>query len=673
MISKIITALLLTTLSLSSLADKGMIKGILSGVNIGWELIVDKTLRFKMIDINTNQSKKNIWKDVIKKYPFKISFNSDKKTIFIEKAEFMKGEIVNLGSSVEIIIKPVKIPDEIHVATVKLKKIVQTAKKKVVFAPESIANNQKIMSKFDSIKKSLSGVNLEILNIRESINNLNYRDNKQHELDSLAVTSISEKISSLQQKQIDKVKIIMLKVDELSGSTSAILKHISNIKPDNTLNSNGVETAIASINSLIDKIQRESEINTLIGKNNKLAINILSKKNTLQARGLTQSLGGLKIQVAAQMNLYREDLKLNLESVAEIISIVNESDKILLGFQGKNIRSLENLDNEISIIHKTLDLKFSTTQDIIINIAKSLKKDIDLQFKYLTSISKLMDQNSKVIIESVKQTEKSNNKVIDAITDSKQSTSNNHKITVNKIDKIANSVAFQNESIDKINKENELIKRTRGESDVVVRLLINSLFDVHEARNMIVTDVFARKTGLRHINIHIGSMILKYGSSSNGVIRNKDIKLTLNDSGLVQIEGIRGSDDAYYLINKWYHEKYKKLTSSGSFQRFETDERKLYVKFNINSESGKVVNDMRSLGQSIYENNCYNCHESGFGGSFSKSDRDYWDYYKSTNTLKMAYTHVVNGVGKMPKKGTCYLCSEIDLKESIRYLTGMKN
>ena len=72
-------------------------------------------------------------------------------------------------------------------------------------------------------------------------------------------------------------------------------------------------------------------------------------------------------------------------------------------------------------------------------------------------------------------------------------------------------------------------------------------------------------------------------------------------------------------------------------------------------------------GEAVYNFSCINCHAYGMAGSPKTGDKAAWAprLVKGTPVL---VTHVVNGYGGMPQKGTCTTCSEAELRAAVDYM-----
>jgi cytochrome c5 len=73
-------------------------------------------------------------------------------------------------------------------------------------------------------------------------------------------------------------------------------------------------------------------------------------------------------------------------------------------------------------------------------------------------------------------------------------------------------------------------------------------------------------------------------------------------------------------------------------------------------------------GQKIYERYCVICHRDGIAGAPRFRNEQDWEKRTSGHTIDDLVTAAVKGMNAMPMKGTCYECSEADLKAAIEYM-----
>ncbi len=77
------------------------------------------------------------------------------------------------------------------------------------------------------------------------------------------------------------------------------------------------------------------------------------------------------------------------------------------------------------------------------------------------------------------------------------------------------------------------------------------------------------------------------------------------------------------------------------------------------------------LGEAIWKSTCFRCHMYGSMGAASISDKDHFDKL-ATKGIDQLYNSVLNGFdgieGIMPPKGSCYSCSNDEIKKSVYYL-----
>lgn len=72
-------------------------------------------------------------------------------------------------------------------------------------------------------------------------------------------------------------------------------------------------------------------------------------------------------------------------------------------------------------------------------------------------------------------------------------------------------------------------------------------------------------------------------------------------------------------------------------------------------------------GKQVYNTSCLACHSTGAAGAPKVGDKAAWSprIGKGMDTL---LTNAVNGINAMPPKGTCFACSEDDLRAAIEYM-----
>ena len=77
------------------------------------------------------------------------------------------------------------------------------------------------------------------------------------------------------------------------------------------------------------------------------------------------------------------------------------------------------------------------------------------------------------------------------------------------------------------------------------------------------------------------------------------------------------------------------------------------------------------LGEAIWKSTCFRCHMYGSMGAVSISDKVHFDKL-ATKGIDHLYNSVLNGFdgkeGIMPPKGSCYSCSNDEIKKSVYYL-----
>jgi cytochrome c5 len=73
-------------------------------------------------------------------------------------------------------------------------------------------------------------------------------------------------------------------------------------------------------------------------------------------------------------------------------------------------------------------------------------------------------------------------------------------------------------------------------------------------------------------------------------------------------------------------------------------------------------------GQRTYERFCIVCHRDGLVGAPKFRDEQAWKSRLAGRTLNELVTSALKGLNAMPAKGTCYECTEEDIKSAIEYM-----
>lgn len=72
-------------------------------------------------------------------------------------------------------------------------------------------------------------------------------------------------------------------------------------------------------------------------------------------------------------------------------------------------------------------------------------------------------------------------------------------------------------------------------------------------------------------------------------------------------------------------------------------------------------------GKGIYQSYCEGCHASGAGGAPKFGDPGSWQK-PLHNGMEAVYNNAIKGINGMPAKGTCFTCSEQEIKEAVDYM-----
>ncbi len=76
----------------------------------------------------------------------------------------------------------------------------------------------------------------------------------------------------------------------------------------------------------------------------------------------------------------------------------------------------------------------------------------------------------------------------------------------------------------------------------------------------------------------------------------------------------------------------------------------------------------KNNGQVIYEQYCIICHRDGLAGAPKFRDAKEWKLRSLGKTVDDLVSSATKGLNAMPAKGTCYNCSDADLKAAIEYM-----
>lgn len=72
-------------------------------------------------------------------------------------------------------------------------------------------------------------------------------------------------------------------------------------------------------------------------------------------------------------------------------------------------------------------------------------------------------------------------------------------------------------------------------------------------------------------------------------------------------------------------------------------------------------------GRAIYSVSCVACHGYGMRGAPKVSDTAAWAP-RLAQGKDQIYRHVIEGMGWMPRRGTCFTCSDDEVKAAVDYM-----
>jgi len=71
-----------------------------------------------------------------------------------------------------------------------------------------------------------------------------------------------------------------------------------------------------------------------------------------------------------------------------------------------------------------------------------------------------------------------------------------------------------------------------------------------------------------------------------------------------------------------------------------------------------------------FDQNCAMCHNTGMAGAPRRDDTAHWEARLADAGFDTLVTNAINGVNAMPPRGMCTTCSDENIAELVRYLSG---
>ncbi|WP_233468559.1 c-type cytochrome [Zooshikella ganghwensis] len=86
-----------------------------------------------------------------------------------------------------------------------------------------------------------------------------------------------------------------------------------------------------------------------------------------------------------------------------------------------------------------------------------------------------------------------------------------------------------------------------------------------------------------------------------------------------------------------------------------------------------AVNDGPRSGEDIYNSACTACHSIGVANAPKKGDTAAWQARldEASGDFSVLIKSVTNGKGAMPAGGNCSNCSEEEIKDAIKFMSGL--
>ncbi len=86
------------------------------------------------------------------------------------------------------------------------------------------------------------------------------------------------------------------------------------------------------------------------------------------------------------------------------------------------------------------------------------------------------------------------------------------------------------------------------------------------------------------------------------------------------------------------------------------------------TEDKKPPQAEKAPGEHVYEQYCRVCHRDGLAGAPKFRVEDDWKPRLAKANIDELTASVIKGLNAMPPKGTCFDCSEADLKAAVEYM-----
>lgn len=80
-----------------------------------------------------------------------------------------------------------------------------------------------------------------------------------------------------------------------------------------------------------------------------------------------------------------------------------------------------------------------------------------------------------------------------------------------------------------------------------------------------------------------------------------------------------------------------------------------------------LAKSKEAAGQQVYERFCVVCHRDGLVGAPKVHDQA-WSSRLSGRTIDDLVATAIKGLNAMPAKGTCYECSDDDMRAAVEYM-----
>ena len=117
-----------------------------------------------------------------------------------------------------------------------------------------------------------------------------------------------------------------------------------------------------------------------------------------------------------------------------------------------------------------------------------------------------------------------------------------------------------------------------------------------------------------------------------------------------------------------------KTAKMGGFDRLRVSSQSLKRNWRVSelfeeAMSGEIGIRTKKLGEEVFNTACTACHTAGILGAPKKGDKAAWDD-RLAKGMDATLANALNGLNAMPPKGNCATCSDDEILNAIKFMSG---